>query len=168
MSEIISVKGLMDLQKFLDLLPQKIERNIIRGALRAGAVVIKDAAKEACPVGEPSDINRQKYGGYAGALRDSIRVSTSHKGKMIYSHVKAGGKTKKGADVYYAHIIEFTGAAPHPNRGVIHPGMDAIPFMRPAFDKTNAAAVIAVGNYIKNRLATKHGLDTADIVIEED
>jgi hypothetical protein len=38
--------------------------------------------------------------------------------------------------------------------------------MRPALDGQSSAAVVAAGEYIKKRLATKHGLDTADINIE--
>ena len=49
---------------------------------------------------------------------------------------------------------------------VSHPGIVASPFMRPALDSKAQAALIAAGEYIKRRLATKHGLDTADINIE--
>ena len=47
MSEI-RVKGLAELQDFLDKLPQKIETNIMRGALRAGAKPVLEAAKKKC------------------------------------------------------------------------------------------------------------------------
>jgi hypothetical protein len=40
--------------------------------------------------------------------------------------------------------------------------------MRPALDQQAQAAVIATAEYMKNRLATKEGLDTADIVIAGD
>jgi len=38
--------------------------------------------------------------------------------------------------------------------------------MRPAFDGQSSAAIMAAGEYIKKRLATKHGMDTADVNIE--
>jgi HK97 gp10 family phage protein len=180
MSEV-HVKGLDELQKFLDTFPDKLQKNIMRGALRAGARTIMKQAKDNVPVGPPSSTNKKIYGGYAGALRDSIRVaSRRNKGNQVMVSVVAGGKVKKtGANVFYAHIIEY-GAASHTITAkgmksisfggmffqtVQHPGMKAQPFMRPALDSHAQIATVAVGNYIKNRL-TKQGLDTSDITIE--
>ena len=161
----IGIKGLNDLQKFLDQLPSKMEANIIRGALRAGAKPIRDAAKAAAPTGEPSGTNKQRYRLYQGALRDSIRISgrIDRRDGKITASIKAGGKSKGGADVFYANFIEY-GTKPHGK----HPGIQPRPFLRPAMDAQAGAAVVAVGEYIKKRLATKHDLDTADIVIEVD
>ena len=162
----IKVKGLAELQTFLDQLPAKMEANVLRGALRAGAKPLLAAAKAAAPVGEPSETNRNRYKLYAGALRDSIRISgriDKRDGKVTAS-VKAGGKTKTGADVFYAHMVEF-GTKPHVIGDGTHPGVQAKPFMRPALDAQSQAAVVAAGEYIKKRLSSKHGLDTADIEI---
>jgi HK97 gp10 family phage protein len=177
----INVKGLADLQKFLDQLPAKIEGNVIRGALRAGARPILDAAKFAAPAGEPSEKGKKLYKLYIGALRDSIRISgrIDKRNGKITARVIAGRKNKKtGADVFYAHFIEY-GTKPHALRKgarrqsgkyqddkLLHPGIAPRPFMRPALDGQSSAAVVAAGEYIKKRLATKHGLDTADINIE--
>lgn len=101
----INVKGLADLQKFMDTLAPKIERNIMRGALRAGVKPILTQAKLNAPVGAPSSTGK-KYGGYAGALRDSIRISTGVRGGKITASVKAGGKTNR-ASVFYAIMVEY-------------------------------------------------------------
>lgn len=163
----IRVNGFADLQKFLDQLPAKIETNVIRGALRAGAKSILEAAKQNVPVGEPNRENVRLYGGYAGALRDSIRISgriNKKKGNVTVS-VKAGGKSNKtGADVFYAHMVEF-GTKPHIIGDGVHPGVMPKPFMRPALDTEANTAVLAVGEYIKRRLSVKNGLDTSDIEI---
>lgn len=161
----IHVKGLADLQKFLEQLPSRLEANVMRGALRAGANVIKAEAKENAPVQD-------------GDLKASIRVSSKidrKNGKVVVS-VKAGDKR-----AWYAHIIEFTGAKAHKiyaRKGsslafagglyssVNHPGMQARTFLRPALDARAQDAVVAAGNYIKQRLQNKHGLDTSDVVIE--
>ena len=37
--------------------------------------------------------------------------------------------------------------------------------MRPAIDSQAQNAILAAGEYIKKRLSTKHGLDTAEIEI---
>ena len=165
--DTLHVSGLTELGKVLQTFTLKLERNVIRGGLRQGANVVKEQVLVNVPVAEPSDRNRERYGGYAGALRDSVRVSTrSYRGKVSAS-VKAGGmKTKGGADVYYANWVEY-GTRPHMNgaRGH-HPGARPKPFMRPALDTEAQRAVIAVGNYMRNRLATKHGIDTPEIFIE--
>lgn len=179
----IHVTGLIELQKFLDTLPAKLEANVMRGALKAGANVIKTQAKANAPVGPPSAENRRLYGGYMGALRDSIRVSTRtlRTQGIVMARVIAGGKNRKtGADVFYAHMIEFTGARPHTitrkgsgflylfgifRKSVQHPGFQAKPFLRPALDRQAQNAVIAAAEYMKKRLATKEGLNTADIEI---
>lgn len=106
-----SVKGLSELQKFLDQLPAKLEANVMRGALRSGAKIIEAAAKANVSVSPPAN---KTFGGYAGALRDSIRVSARiYGGGRVTASIKAGGKNKKtGADVFYAKWVEF-GTRPH-------------------------------------------------------
>jgi HK97 gp10 family phage protein len=173
-----NLKGFSELQKFLDELPVKMEANIMRGAMRAGVKPIYIAAKQACPVGEPSSTGAKRYKLYPGALRDSIRIITRKKGSVVSASVVVGGKNKKGVNVWYANLIEYTGAVQHLivaklggslfigglfHKVAEHPGMQAQPFMRPAFDSEHDAAILAAGEYIKNRLATKEGLDTQDI-----
>ncbi len=158
----VHIKGLDELKKKLAELPLKIEQNIVRGALRAGAKVIAEEAKRLCPVGTED----------GGALRDSIRVSAqrTEKGKVKVA-VKAGGgkgagKGKAKDQVYYAHMVEFGTAAhfikPKTSKslflaglfkeGVNHPGAKAKPFMRPAMDGRAQDALQAVANYIAQRL----------------
>lgn len=169
----IRVKGMKELQFFLDTLPAKIESNIMRGALRSAAKPMRDAAIQNCPTGEPSESNKRKYRVYNGALRDSIRISgrIDKRAGTITAKVVAGGKVRKtGAIVYYAHMVEF-GARPHSTRRggmgeANHPGiLPPRSFMRPAMDAESGAAVVAAGEYIKKRLSQKHGLDTSDIEI---
>ncbi|MEQ8409124.1 MAG: HK97 gp10 family phage protein [Gammaproteobacteria bacterium] len=179
MSDLINVKGLKELDAMLKTLPAKMQRSVVRGAMRAGANKIKKQAIANAPEGKPSKGNQDNYGGYPGALRDSIRVTSRAKGGQITASVKAGGKNKKtGSDVYYAHFVEF-GTAPHIIKGPIklgdkvlknvkHPGAQAKPFMRPAMDSAAKDAVTAAGNYMKKRLAKKHGLDTGSIEIGGD
>jgi hypothetical protein len=55
------IDGLSDLYKLMQELPGKVEGNIVRGALRAGQTVIKNAIQAKAP---------QK----SGALRNSVRI----------------------------------------------------------------------------------------------
>jgi HK97 gp10 family phage protein len=180
-SELVVVKGLSELQAFLDQLPAKMERNVVRGGLRAGARVVMGGAKAIAPMGEPSARNAKRYGGRLGALRDSIRVKTGARGGKVTASVVVGGKGKWGADVYYARFVEY-GTRPHwitsRNGGALsiggmafvkaveHPGARPHPFMRPALDTYSGAAVVAAAEYMRDRLATKHGLDTAELDFE--
>jgi HK97 gp10 family phage protein len=165
-----TVKGLADLQRALDQLPEKIEKNIMRGALRAGAKLLLEDARALCPMGPPSGENARIYGGREGLLRDSIRVKTRSKRGRVTAAVVAGGKDKKGGGAYYAHFVEY-GTTPHVIKAragkllaigvskVNHPGARAKPFMRPALDKNVATSVQAAAEYIRARLASKHGID---------
>jgi HK97 gp10 family phage protein len=168
MPDTTHVKGLAELQKFLDALPKKVEKNIMRSALRAGAMVIMEQAKANVPV-------------KTGALRDSLRVSTGYKNGKVTATVKAGGKTKRGGDAFYAHMVEF-GTSAHNiaakaggwlsfmnvfAKEVAHPGARAKPFLRPAMDARAQDALVAVGEQIKKRL-TKEGLDASHVMVEGD
>ena len=162
-----TVKGLVALQAALDSLPAKIEANIMRGALRAGAKVMLDEAKRLVPVGDPSAENKRLYGGRPGLLRDSIRIKTKLKAGKVTASVVAGG------DPYYARFVEY-GTKPHiikagPGKflplgngflkSVQHPGARKRPFMRPALDTGTGRATQAAADYIRQRLANKHGID---------
>lgn len=168
-----TVKGLAALQAALDQLPAKIEANIMRGALRAGAKVMLDEAKRLVPVGDSSAENKRLYGGRPGLLRDSIRIKIKLKAGKVTASVVAGGKTKGGGDPYYARFVEY-GTAPHvikagPGKflplgngflkSVQHPGARKRPFMRPALDTGTGRATQAAADYIRQRLANKHGID---------
>jgi HK97 gp10 family phage protein len=163
-SNLTHVKGLGDLQALLDTLPAKIEQNILRGALRAGSKPIVADAK----------MNAPKL---SGEMAAGIKVSTKAKAGQVTVSIRV-----KGKHGYLAHWMEY-GTKPHKIAGkdgrplvingqmigsVEHPGVNPRPFMRPALDNQANAALVATGNYIKDRLANKHGLDTADILLEGD
>jgi HK97 gp10 family phage protein len=153
-------RGLADLERTLDELPVKIERNIVRGALRAGGQVFQAEAQRRVPV-------------RSGRLRDSIRVSVRIRRGLPMATIRAGGRGKGSA--WYAHLVEF-GTAQHfikPRdrkslliagllREVVdHPGAKKSPFMRPALDAAAAPAVRAFATYAARRL-TKTGINTPD------
>lgn len=150
-----SIFGGRELSDFLQQLPAKVERNIMRAALRAGANEFKEEAKLRVPVDE-------------GDLKASIRVTTRTKRGTVYASLKVGGKRAP-----HAHLVEF-GTAAHKItakrqsalsfngvavREVDHPGAKAQSFMRPAADSRPPAAVAAVAAKIRERL-TKENLNT--------
>lgn len=162
----IHVKGLSALAKALAELTPKIEKNIMRGALRAGMKPIRTQAR--------ANVTKQ-----SGALAKGLRVSTDSRRKMVYAKLKTSGPHD-----YIAPFIEL-GTARHwissksgkmlriagtnVNGGsfvvfkerVDHPGARPLPFMRPALDAQATAAVTATADYIRGRL-TEQGINIPD------
>lgn len=157
----LDILGGKALAKALAELPIKIERNIMRSALRAGASVIAAEARKNVPVDTKE-------------LRQSIRTSSNSKRGTVEANAVVGNrKTKKG---WYASFVEF-GTAPHIIKAgknsktlsfrtkdgkwhrateVNHTGAQAKPFMRPAFDAKGEQAVQAVADRIRERLTDQN------------
>jgi len=164
---MIHVKGFDQLAKAMDELPAKIEKNVMRGALRAAA---KDATLPAVKA------QLQANGSVkTGVLMVGLKVSTGGKGGVVLSKVKITGK-----HAFVAPWLEY-GVAAHRivaskdkslffgglfAKSVDHPGFAPKPFMRPGLETSAPEALMKAGEYMKKRLAIKHGIDTADIEIE--
>ena len=153
MAKNIHINGAEALAKVLAMLPANIEKNIMRGALRAGAKIISDEAKQNAPVD-------------SGNLKNSFRLSTNRKKGEVSASVKAGNKK-----AFYYKFVEF-GTQPHlikvkdaaylkfiakdgtkvKTKQVHHTGAIEKPFMRPALDKKTSEAIVEVGDYIRMRL----------------
>lgn len=173
------VLGGAALDALLGTLPVNIEKNIMRGALRAGAKVFLTIVKQNIPVDQ-------------GALRQSARITTRARKGEVTASVKVGDK-----NVYYANMVEF-GTRAHLisvqdsekginrrtgkvlsmrtiNKNVMkigntfvgptvqHPGARPKPFMRPAAEAGFQAAVEAVQAHVRKRL-TKEGLTVPEPV----
>lgn len=148
----IQITGLADLEKRLLDFPDKLARNVLRGAIRAGAVVIQKEARELVPVSEKPH--------YLYSKRTAIMKRMGH-------HYKASliqpGSLKKGIKVkiaprksrtqpveywvyvskalWYWKFIEFGTSK-----------MSAKPFMRPAFDKMKGEALERIREYLAKRI----------------
>lgn len=156
MSEDLGIAGGRELDEALKQLPAKLQANIMRAALRAGAAVLRDEARSQVPV-------------RMGVLRKSIRVTASVNVRQgtVKASVKAGG-----GRAWYWRFVEFGTAAHkispkaaralrlagHVVSNADHPGARANPFMRPAFDAKAAAALAAVAAKIRERL-TEQGIN---------
>lgn len=165
--------GARELDDLLQTLPVKVEKNIMRAALRAGAAVFLAEVKNNIPA-------------VSGDLRASARITTRFRKGSVSASVKVGDKK-----VYYAKMVEF-GTKPHVisvtgvdrpisrrtgkqvsirtiNRSlalggkligpsVKHPGAKPHPYARPAADAAFTAATAAVTAKIRERL-TKEGIN---------
>jgi HK97 gp10 family phage protein len=175
MSEF-EVTGLAELYAALQELPVRIERNITRGALRAGAAIFRDEARANVPKN-------------SGFLRKSIKSESDVRYGKAYGYVRID-RNKGGA--FYAHMLEFGTASYYAGSGrskrqpyripkatigrkktantvskrlkfntpggfvirnaVIHPGIKPTFFMRKAFDRKQKEAMDAFKVYVQNRL----------------
>lgn len=150
------LKGARELQAFLDQLPAKVEANVARNGMRAGAVALRTVLRDKIP---------QR----SGKLKKSVRISTRSRRGTVSATVKVGG-----GPAWYASIVEF-GAKGHPitpekgkaifiEDGVFrasaqHPGFSGKGYFRAAVDEGTAPASAAVVDRIRTLLRDKHGLD---------
>lgn len=164
----INISGLKELGDVLKTLPAKIDKNVMRGAMRAGLSEIRKEAK-----------TQLTSGGHVktGQLQRSVRVDFARKGdKFGYrsGYVKAGNNK-----AWYAHLIEFGTGSFYAGKGskskrkpyeikpksrkslffaglmketVTHPGIHPSPFMRTAFDSKSAAAIKAFADYMTKQI----------------
>jgi len=151
----IHIEGAEAIAMMLKELPIKLQKNVMRTALNAGARVYADDMK----VNAPKD---------TGTLKKSIRVSSRITKGAVESYAKVGGQ---GSKAFYAHMVEYGTNAHVINaktpKGlkfkyngmwvntmqVLHTGAIAKPFVRPAFDNKSDEATQAVAGKIRERLS---------------
>jgi HK97 gp10 family phage protein len=153
-----NIRGGRELDAFLQTLSAKVEKNIMRSALRQGANVFRDDVR--------ANIDAQGLRD-SGDLRRSVKVSTNSKGGTVTSSLRVGNKK-----AFYAHMLEFGVQAHSTKKGASvrsgrnpsanpHPGFAAKPFMRPTLDTKVPAAILAVTAQIRKKL-TLAGINTPD------
>lgn len=185
-----TVKGLKELNAFLEQLPPKLQKNIMGGALRRGARVILLVA-------------RGLIHNVSGELAKSLRVSVKNIRGRVTARIIAGGPKAdienrpiwveygtrahlirvrmEDRPTYYKRVGLFTQRLTRVSvstinraikiggrfvgKAVKHPGSRPRPFMRPALDSSSTSAVRAVGEYIKQRL-TKEGLNASEVEVK--
>lgn len=163
MSDLPGVKGLPELMKFFDEFTGKVQRNIVRSGLRAGAKVIKDEAAQ----------QLQSHGSVvSGKLAAGLKVTTGSKGDTVHATLRTSGPhgyvahwVEHGTSAHEivaknGHALSFGGGFAH---SVHHPGAKPKPFMRPALDTRAQDAVLAMALKMQERM-TKAGLEAADEV----
>jgi HK97 gp10 family phage protein len=179
MASSVQVKGLRELNAALADLPRNIGRNVLRGAVRAGAVVVRDEAKVRAPV-VTGQLRRALYmkqiREQSNALRQVFYVGV-RAGKAYRNLTTKGGKDRS-MDAYYAKFVEYghfsrrstgRGFAKIGYRrsdrgqrnnellaGEVQSGavrwIAARPFMRPAWDARKEDALKALAAYLEQRI----------------
>lgn len=166
MDDLRNVKGLRALDTFLAQLPPKLQRNVLRGGLRAGMATVLPVAKDAIHSVSGQLAEGLKLGTRSPPGSDKVvaYIKTTGPHAFVAKWVEFGTRmheirSKDGKQLYFGG--RFVDA-------VDHPGAKKKPFMRPALDSQATTAIIATAEYIRNRLATKFGLETAGLTFEGD
>lgn len=147
MADLQNVEGLREIQSALQQLPDRIARNVLRGAVGAGASVIRQEAKLRAPVAEgpqrpdappPGTLKRAVYS-------KQIRELSSVAKQVYFVGVRRGRKYRKVGkqymDAFYWWFVE-NGTSK----------MAARPFLRPAFEAKKNEAVEAIRLYLLKRI----------------
>jgi len=167
MTILKGVSGLKELDIMLKQLPTKIEKNVLKGALRAGQKVLADAVK----------MNLNQNGSVeTGELQKSVRIRfkrSSERFGWVRSYVMVGNDK-----AFYGHWLEYGTASYYSGNGktvggayeitpkvsgslflgglmresVMHPGIRPKPFVRPAVDSHTDAALDQVAEYMRKRI----------------
>src|SRR5574344_1101459 len=110
------------LLKALSAFPKNIQNNVMNGAIRAGANVIRDEARLRAPK-KTKELAKSIVSIKRRAKRNQVKFSVT----------PAKGKNKAG---WRAHFIEFGTSK-----------MSAKPFLRPAFESSENKSLDAAKNY---------------------
>ena len=164
----MTVTARSDISEFISSLVNGLEPKVARGAVRAAAVVIADGAIEECRSQEVADSIQVSTRTDPGVV--TAKVQTKGPGAFMapwleygtdphfisVDDAQSGGRTVRRINIMVKRgslVIggKFVGETVH------HPGARPFPFMRPAADTRQQAAIDAAGAYIGNRL-TKEGL----------
>lgn len=143
----VKIQGLKELNEALKLLPDRVAKNVLRGATNAGATIIRKEAQQRAPIytGQvaeghppPGTLRRAIYQKQISELSGLLK-------QVFYVGVRRGKnqRDRKGRslDAWYWRFVEF---------GTVK--MSARPFMRPAFEAKKQAAVDAIKNYLAERI----------------
>ena len=162
------VTGRTEVKRYLDGLPAKIEKKLLRGAARAAADVVADEAKLRAPADETREAITTRYKVEPGRITVVVTVKpgfgrslgfwseygTSPHFISVDEDQRAGrsvgriNRLLKSGDGSPSLVIggKFVGAT------VFHPGAQAQPFLRPALDLKKVEAIAAAQNYIDSHL----------------
>lgn len=126
------------LLKTLKTLPINIQRNVMVGAVRAGANVIRDEARRLAPIDtgnlKKSIVSIRR----SGKVGKGFSMVESNPNNITFSVTPSKGHPNNG---WYAHFIEFGTSS-----------ITAKPFLRPAFESQADNVLQTTKEYIATRL----------------
>ncbi len=159
-----TVKGRERVAAFFDALPAEIETKLLRGAARAGATVIADGARQDAPAEEVRAAIRVRTAVEPGRATGKVTISGQWPRSLAlwaeygtsphYITVddsQRGGRSVGRINRQAKDSVLVINGQPV-GKTVFHPGARAAPFLRPALDMKQAAAIAAAQAYINARV----------------
>lgn len=149
----MKLSGVDTLIDRLKVLPDRLQKNLVTGGIRAGSrVIAKDAQQRVSAYDDPSTPNSIAKN---IAVRSDAKLARKNKGVAMRVGVRGGakspakavgeftgkGKGNPGGDTYYWRFLEFGTSK-----------MSPLPFMVPAMNAKAQAAFDAAGAYMEKRL----------------
>lgn len=137
----VQVRGLDEIERRLQQLPEKLRRRSIKTVLQEGLEIIANEARQRAP--------RRISHGWEAFVDRGTRLAEAIVTKLSVGAMKATGKV--GIDykkVSHGHLLEF-GTKPHKIGKIQHPGNRPRPFMRPALDNKGEDSI----NHMTSQLA---------------
>lgn len=125
---MVEVAGMDELLRNLKTLPEKVQKRVLVGGVRAAAKPVLNEAKRLVPKD-------------TGNLKKSIGVTKLRTKKKSLVWFQVSTRKNGKYDGWYGRFIEVGTAK-----------MPAHPFMRPAFEKEGENAIIALKEYVAKRL----------------
>lgn len=138
----IQITGLADLEKRLQEFPDKLAKNILAGAIRAGAVVIQNEARQLAPASAEAH--------YLGKGKSRVLIQPGELKKKGIKVRLAPKKSRTLPITYWVYVskrnwywkfVEFSTSK-----------MAAKPFMRPAFESKKVEATERIREYLAARI----------------
>ncbi|CAD7335312.1 HK97 gp10 family phage protein [Sphingomonadales bacterium 56] len=181
----IKMKGGQELSAFLQALPERLQKGAVRSALTAAAKPIRDQARANAPRESGKLAKAIKTGSPKvepdGTVRIKVRLSGEHSFLGIFHeygvrpHFIAAGdsdlsprkltqKARREGSSESGGVLKVGDA--FVSGGVMHPGIPARPFMRPALDTAADEATQAFADRLRSYLKSKTGF-TAPAVLTE-
>jgi HK97 gp10 family phage protein len=122
----VQIKGIDELLKSLHVLPEQIQKNVLVGAIRAGATSISKEMKLLVPKD-------------TGELQKSIGVVKRKSDNKNVVYFSVTPQVKKGG--WIAHFLEFGTSK-----------MSAQPFIRPAYERKGEETIEVAKIYMAKRI----------------
>lgn len=150
----VTAKGMDELLKNLSILPAKIQRNVLRGAVRKAATVLLKEARTRVPVDENilkrslAVVQHKRNPNEPNIIAFSIGPNSRkiHKLQAMHYIVKKWMISKKTGHRYSTHY-NYGG---HIELG--NSKMPAQPYLRPAFESKGDESIEVVKDYMRKRL----------------
>jgi len=164
------LSGKVDLTAIIDALPGALERNVLRGGLRAAADVYADGAREECRSPEVRATIKTSSRAEKGFVTAKVQTKGPGSFKAPWleygtseHYISVDDEAGEGRTVRRINTLVREGSlvigGKFVGRSVLHPGARPYPFFRPAVDTREQQAVDAFTAYVVRR-ATKEGIFT--------